>query len=106
MVVLSGGEPTIRPELGLWARRVAALRRSPASTERRGGGARAWGVLVPAAARCAARAAAPPGRALALRGAARELSFAHDGLPLCLLPGLEELYDDLKTHRFATMIEA
>jgi SAM-dependent methyltransferase/uncharacterized Fe-S cluster-containing radical SAM superfamily protein len=32
--------------------------------------------------------------------------FAHDGLPFCLLPGLEHLYDDLKTHRFATMIEA
>src|SRR5262249_22212020 len=32
--------------------------------------------------------------------------FAHDGIPFCLMPGLEELYDDLKTHRFATMIEA
>ena len=40
-----------------------------------------------------------PGRGLPLR-------FAHDGLPLCLLPGLEALYDDLKTHRFASMIEA
>ncbi len=31
--------------------------------------------------------------------------FAHDGIPLCLLPGYEDLYDDLKTHRFATMVE-
>jgi pyruvate-formate lyase-activating enzyme len=35
-------------------------------------------------------------------GAAR---FAHDGIPFCLLPGHEDRYDDLKTHRFATMIE-
>ncbi len=31
--------------------------------------------------------------------------FAHDGIPLCLLPGYEDLYDDLKTHRFWTMVE-
>jgi len=31
--------------------------------------------------------------------------FAHDGIPLCLLPGYEDLYDDLKTHQFWTMIE-
>lgn len=31
--------------------------------------------------------------------------YAHDGIPFCLLPGHEERYDDLKTHRFATMIE-
>jgi pyruvate-formate lyase-activating enzyme/SAM-dependent methyltransferase len=31
--------------------------------------------------------------------------YAHDGIPFCLLPGHEEKYDDLKTHRFATMIE-
>jgi MoaA/NifB/PqqE/SkfB family radical SAM enzyme/SAM-dependent methyltransferase len=33
------------------------------------------------------------------------LAFAHDGIPLCLLPGLEHLYDDLKTHGFASMTE-
>lgn len=33
------------------------------------------------------------------------LTFAHDGIPLCLLPGLEHLYDDLKTHGFASMTE-
>lgn len=31
--------------------------------------------------------------------------YAHDGIPFCHLPGHEERYDDLKTHRFATMIE-
>lgn len=31
--------------------------------------------------------------------------FAHDGIPFCLLPGHEDRYDDLKTHRFSTMIE-
>jgi pyruvate-formate lyase-activating enzyme/SAM-dependent methyltransferase len=31
--------------------------------------------------------------------------YAHDGIPFCLLPGHEAKYDDLKTHRFRTMIE-
>lgn len=31
--------------------------------------------------------------------------FVHGGFPLCLLPGYEDRYDDLRTHRFATMIE-
>lgn len=31
--------------------------------------------------------------------------FAHGALPLCLMPGLEDAYGDLKTHRFASMIE-
>jgi pyruvate-formate lyase-activating enzyme/SAM-dependent methyltransferase len=34
-----------------------------------------------------------------------EGKYAHDGIPFCLLPGHEGRYDDLKTHRFATMIE-
>ena len=33
------------------------------------------------------------------------IKFAHDGIPLCLLPGFESLYDDLKTHGFAAMTE-
>lgn len=32
-------------------------------------------------------------------------AFAHDGIPFCHLPGHEHRYDDLKTHRFATMTE-
>jgi MoaA/NifB/PqqE/SkfB family radical SAM enzyme len=31
--------------------------------------------------------------------------FAHGGLPLCLMGGTEETFGDLKSHRFATMIE-
>src|SRR5580692_10673854 len=31
--------------------------------------------------------------------------YAHDGIPFCLLLGHEHRYDDLRTHRFATMIE-
>lgn len=31
--------------------------------------------------------------------------FAHGALPLCLMPGLEDAFGDLKTHRFASMIE-
>ncbi|MFO0660449.1 MAG: radical SAM protein [Polyangiaceae bacterium] len=40
-----------------------------------------------------------------LPAGARGPRFAHDGLPLCLLPGLEDLYDDLKTNHFRTMTE-
>jgi len=32
-------------------------------------------------------------------------AFTHDGIPLCLLPGLEARFDDLRTDRFATMVE-
>ncbi|MBK7824310.1 radical SAM protein [Nannocystis sp.] len=31
--------------------------------------------------------------------------FEHGGLPLCLLPGRERQYGDLRTHRYRTMIE-
>ena len=31
--------------------------------------------------------------------------FAHDGVPFCLLPDYERLYDDLRTHDFAAMTE-
>lgn len=33
------------------------------------------------------------------------LRFGHGGIPLCHLPGLEHLYDDLRTHGFASMTE-
>ena len=42
---------------------------------------------------------------LAKRGDAAGPRFAHDGVPLCLLPGLEGLYDDLRTNAFRTMSE-
>jgi MoaA/NifB/PqqE/SkfB family radical SAM enzyme/SAM-dependent methyltransferase len=70
----------------------------------KGGGDRAFQALMPRVAHVAerVRAALDYGRAKAGTGGPR---FAHDGIPLCLLPGHEALYDDLKTHRFATMVE-
>ena len=41
-----------------------------------------------------------------VRDQGRGPRFAHDGVPLCLLPGFEDLYDDLQTHGFAAMTEA
>ncbi|MFO7564890.1 MAG: radical SAM protein [Enhygromyxa sp.] len=32
-------------------------------------------------------------------------SFSHGAIPLCLLPGYEQRFDDLKTHAYRTMIE-
>lgn len=32
-------------------------------------------------------------------------TFSHGGIPLCLLPGWEHAYDDLRTHGFRTMVE-
>jgi MoaA/NifB/PqqE/SkfB family radical SAM enzyme/2-polyprenyl-3-methyl-5-hydroxy-6-metoxy-1,4-benzoquinol methylase len=32
-------------------------------------------------------------------------SFSHGAIPLCLMPGYEDRYDDLKTHAYRTMIE-
>jgi MoaA/NifB/PqqE/SkfB family radical SAM enzyme/SAM-dependent methyltransferase len=75
-------------------------------TQPKGGAERAFDVIVPDVERCAARIREAIEHGLALRGERRGPRFAHDGVPLCLLPGLEGLYDDLKTHRFATMIEA
>ncbi|HTJ84871.1 MAG TPA: radical SAM protein [Polyangiaceae bacterium] len=87
----------------LAARRDMTLKFS--MTQPKGGGARAFDVIVPEVEACAAAIAAAirRGQAKTVPGGLR---FAHDGVPLCLLPGLEELYDDLKTHDYATMIEA
>jgi MoaA/NifB/PqqE/SkfB family radical SAM enzyme/SAM-dependent methyltransferase len=76
-------------------------------TQPKGAANRVFDVIVPPVEECAALiedairyglSQIPPGVA--------GPNFAHDGIPFCLLPGLEHLYDDLKTHRFATMIEA
>jgi MoaA/NifB/PqqE/SkfB family radical SAM enzyme/2-polyprenyl-3-methyl-5-hydroxy-6-metoxy-1,4-benzoquinol methylase len=32
-------------------------------------------------------------------------AFGHDGIPFCHVPGYESLFDDLKTHRYWTMVE-
>jgi len=74
-------------------------------TQPKGAAHRAYDVLVPDVEACAAAVKDAIEHGLA-RTRPGGLRFAHDGIPFCLLPGLEALYDDLKTHRFATMIEA
>ncbi len=75
-------------------------------TQPKGGGKHAFDVIVPGVAECAAAVKDAISHGAALRGESPLPRFAHDGVPFCLLPGIEGLYDDLKTHRFATMIEA
>lgn len=73
----------------------------------KGGGAAAFDILTPTVSHVAMRvreAIAHGQTQISARGG-KGPRFAHDGIPLCLLPGLEDLYDDLKTHRFATMVE-
>ncbi|HEY3499190.1 MAG TPA: radical SAM protein [Polyangiaceae bacterium] len=70
----------------------------------KGGGERAFDALMPRVSDVAARVLDAVRYGLE-RAGANGPRFAHDGLPLCLLPGLEQNYDDLKTHRFATMVE-
>ncbi len=70
-------------------------------------GAANWApdVIIPDVAECARYVRDAIEYGLSKSGGGR-VRFAHDGLPFCLLPGLHDLYDDLKTHRFAVMIEA
>lgn len=69
----------------------------------KGGGKALFDTLTPRVADAAARVREAIAHGLA-RGAPRT-RFVHDGLPFCLLPGLEDRYSDLRTHRFATMVE-
>lgn len=75
-------------------------------TQPKGAAERAGDVIIPDVEECAAlvKDAIEHGLTLASKRA-NNARFAHDGIPFCLLPGLEHLYDDLKTHRFASMIE-
>ncbi|WP_053230682.1 radical SAM protein [Sandaracinus amylolyticus] len=73
----------------------------------KGGGKRLFDAITPRVsdvADRAARAIRHGQEQVAKRGASGP-TFGHDGIPHCLLPGLEPLYDDLKTHRFATMCD-
>lgn len=70
----------------------------------KGGGDRLFEHLAPKVSHVARRVCEAIEHGLARAGADGP-RFAHDGVPLCLLPGHEQRYDDLKTHRFATMIE-
>ncbi len=70
--------------------------------EPRGGGERLFDELTPTV----SAAGAAVTRAFAVDPArADRCRFAHDAIPLCLLPGWEHLYADLETAGFATMIE-
>jgi MoaA/NifB/PqqE/SkfB family radical SAM enzyme/SAM-dependent methyltransferase len=73
----------------------------------KGGGAHLFEHLTPRVTEVGARVveAIAHGRARVAERGATGPRFAHDGIPLCHLPGLEDLYDDLKTHRFRTMVE-
>lgn len=70
--------------------------------EPKGGGDAHFASLTPRVADVAAAVAdaIAHGRA---RGAGSRLQ--HGAIPLCLLPGLEDSYSDLRTHRYWTMIE-
>jgi MoaA/NifB/PqqE/SkfB family radical SAM enzyme len=70
----------------------------------KGGGAHAFDALIPRVSEVATRVRDAIDYGLQ-RAAPAGPRFRHDGIPLCLLPGYEPLYDDLKTHQFATMIE-
>lgn len=72
--------------------------------EPKGGGDRLFDHLMPRIDHVAKRVreAIEHGRARAGGAGPR---FLHGGIPLCLVPGLEDAYDDLRTHRFWTMIE-
>lgn len=72
--------------------------------EPKGGGRHLFDRLVPRVSEAAARVDEAIRHGLARRtGAGPRL--CHGGFPLCLLPGHERDYDDLKTHRFWTMVE-
>jgi pyruvate-formate lyase-activating enzyme/SAM-dependent methyltransferase len=73
-------------------------------TQPKGAANRAPDVIIPDVAECARYVKDAIEHGVATRAGSR-VRFAHDGIPFCLLPGLEDLYDDLKTHRFAAMIE-
>lgn len=68
--------------------------------EPKGGAAKNFDLLVP---RVAAVAAAV--RDAADYAAPRGVRVTHGGIPRCLVPGLEDSYSDLRTHRYWTMVE-
>lgn len=72
--------------------------------EPKGGGSRLFDHLMPPVATVAAKVAEAIeyGQANAGQTGPR---FRHGALPLCLMPGKEGLFDDLKTHAYRTMVE-
>ncbi len=72
--------------------------------EPKGGGEKLFASLMPRVSDAAARVVDAIEYGLARAGADGP-RFAHGGFPLCLVPGHEHRYADLKTDRFWTMIE-
>ena len=104
-VVTTANLPHLR---GLMDRLVplGRLRIKLSMTQPKGGGHHAFDLLVPSVEAVGSAVSDAIRYGMELRGGSEWPRFAHDGVPFCHLPGLEDLYDDLKTHRFATMIEA
>jgi len=72
--------------------------------EPKGGGSRLFDHLMPPVAKVAAKVAEAIEYGQAKAGATGP-RFRHGALPLCLMPGKERLFDDLKTHAYRTMVE-
>ncbi len=73
--------------------------------EPKGGGDKHFRRLMPSVTEVAEKVADAIRYGEAKRGDAAGPQLAHGAIPLCLMPGLEDRYDDLKTHRYATMVE-
>jgi SAM-dependent methyltransferase/uncharacterized Fe-S cluster-containing radical SAM superfamily protein len=71
----------------------------------KGGGDKSFDFVVPEVGEAAAAIADAIDYGLSQRGDHPGPAFAHDGVPLCLLPRMEHLYDDLRTNDFRSMIE-
>ena len=81
--------------------KVAEARLKFSAVEPKGGAMRALDSVVPRLTDAAACV-----RAALRRGQERMPGrVRHGGFPLCTMPGFEALYDDLRTHGFATMVE-
>ncbi len=99
----------VRPNLGRLrgvVEAVAALRDAGLKfsfVEPRGSAGLDFDALVPTVTEAAHRVLDALAYARSTLGNSRPL--AHDGLPLCLLPGLEGLRGDLRSHDFATVAE-
>jgi MoaA/NifB/PqqE/SkfB family radical SAM enzyme len=71
----------------------------------KGGGENRFEHVVPDVGEAAKHIADALAYGVSKRDKASGPKFAHDGVPLCLLPGFEDLYDDLRTNDFRTMSE-
>ena len=73
--------------------------------EPKGGGSALFRQLMPQVSHVAQRVQEAIDYGKAKVGGGPGPRFRHGAIPLCLMQGYEDTFDDLKTHRFATMIE-